>query len=1417
MNRLKQHYWLLCIFFILSLKANGTSIYNFSPQLSPSNDSTPLATTILGACNSRPAGLTCADAPLLCESEFPYCGTLTDKNTFPTPLSGCGSIENYQFIQIEAGSETIVFSVKASNCTGGLGGNGNGIQFRVFETTDCKTFKSKYCEFSQIVPGSTDLITVANFEIGKRYYIMMDGYTGDICEYSIAIESGKIGGKPSIATSEISGPTSVCKNATGVNYTVSTQASVSEYLWKVGEFGSIISTGVTPSVAVNWGVQSESICAKIVGSCGESDWTCQTVNVLDVNPTATKSGDLTCDVTSVTLNASATVTPNNATVTYEWFNSSNVVIGTSSSISVSQTGVYTLKAKISLNGSTCEKSTTVTVLKASITPNKPILQGNVVACENKNLTYTIVTPQSGIDKYNWNISNGTIVSGATTPSVSVTWNGTANGKICVNAENSCGISDTSCLDVVVSKKPSAVTISGEPKICLSTVSTYTTSLNEAGVTYQWTVPTGATIKKGQGTNSIDVEWVSSTGGQICVTPSNSCFNATQSCFNITVKSSSNTAPNIIGSSKNCPNSKAIYSITPQPDYVKYTWKIPSIATVIKTNNKDSIEVQWNDTGIGSLCIEVENECGVKISNCLAVEVQTGIDSLTITGPQEVCPGDVATYTSQKDPDAISYIWFVPTGATILSGRGSNSIRVRFGANAGNVVVQPIGGCAADKSTYIVSLKKAPDAPTSISGKSSICVGDIEKYSTTIVLGIKRYNWTLPAGATFIGSDSTAEVTVRWASGTGGIVSVKTQGECAESGPASLTVNVNAFPNPFAGIDETICGRQYSLKAIASVSKPQWTLIEKPEGATVNISDTQNPKSTVTVSKAGKYILSFNESNGICKASDTLVLTFKDAPQLTLVNDACNIDGTAYNISVNINSFETPFTFSGNLNGTISGNVFNSAAINDGSNYNLIIRDVNGCTSDTLKGKKTCPCSTQAAKLKDIDYSICYGTKGSITFQTTPIIDSNDGSEFVLHTGSKNQIGTVLQRSTSGEFTFDATKMQYGTTYFVHHIAGNIENGVISTTDRCYAVSNGVSIVFKDKITIGLIGDTTICANTNTNLIVKTADLGIFKITYTNQTQVFSINNVKNGSTIRVSPTINSVYSISFATDAAGCLAEVVESAKINIRPKPTGSAGVDKSVCDYDTQLNANVPPQYKVTWKSLSTASVTSPSSLTTDVKGLKNGQNIFTLTIKDSICANSQIIDSVSIFVPIVPKAINISLEMEAGDTIMAKVVEEAPQGSYSATRIDNPNEGRFDLFSNGQFTYIANPSYVGVVRFRFMICSELCTGICDTGEVRILIKPKKVIVKPIEVDVPNTITPNDDGKNDVWVIDNVEKFPSSELIIFNRWGDILYKAKPYSNNWNGSNQAGEPLPEGTYYYVLRLNINDGKILKGDITILR
>jgi len=93
-----------------------------------------------------------------------------------------------------------------------------------------------------------------------------------------------------------------------------------------------------------------------------------------------------------------------------------------------------------------------------------------------------------------------------------------------------------------------------------------------------------------------------------------------------------------------------------------------------------------------------------------------------------------------------------------------------------------------------------------------------------------------------------------------------------------------------------------------------------------------------------------------------------------------------------------------------------------------------------------------------------------------------------------------------------------------------------------------------------------------------------------------------------------------------------------------------------------------------------------------------------------------------------------------------------------------------------------------------------------------PKKIIGN---IRVPNVITPNGDGKNDVLKIDGIELYKENTLSIFNRWGNEVFRsAGGYKNNWNG-----EGLSEGTYYFVLKLVSKEGidSSTTGWITLLR
>lgn len=82
-------------------------------------------------------------------------------------------------------------------------------------------------------------------------------------------------------------------------------------------------------------------------------------------------------------------------------------------------------------------------------------------------------------------------------------------------------------------------------------------------------------------------------------------------------------------------------------------------------------------------------------------------------------------------------------------------------------------------------------------------------------------------------------------------------------------------------------------------------------------------------------------------------------------------------------------------------------------------------------------------------------------------------------------------------------------------------------------------------------------------------------------------------------------------------------------------------------------------------------------------------------------------------------------------------------------------------------------------------------------------------------NILTPNGDGKNDTWVVKNIDLYPNHTILIYDRGGRKLIEVKHYNNSWDGS-VNGLPLTEGTYYYVI--DFGEGKaVKKGFITILR
>ncbi|WP_316797879.1 gliding motility-associated C-terminal domain-containing protein [Pedobacter frigidisoli] len=83
-----------------------------------------------------------------------------------------------------------------------------------------------------------------------------------------------------------------------------------------------------------------------------------------------------------------------------------------------------------------------------------------------------------------------------------------------------------------------------------------------------------------------------------------------------------------------------------------------------------------------------------------------------------------------------------------------------------------------------------------------------------------------------------------------------------------------------------------------------------------------------------------------------------------------------------------------------------------------------------------------------------------------------------------------------------------------------------------------------------------------------------------------------------------------------------------------------------------------------------------------------------------------------------------------------------------------------------------------------------------------------------IPNVFTPNGDGKNDTFYLENLSAFEFNDVTVINRWGSTVFQSKGYLNDWTAPG-----LSDGTYFYVVKVKNGNGDWIeyKGYITLIR
>ncbi|MBD3636564.1 MAG: HYR domain-containing protein [Crocinitomicaceae bacterium] len=100
--------------------------------------------------------------------------------------------------------------------------------------------------------------------------------------------------------------------------------------------------------------------------------------------------------------------------------------------------------------------------------------------------------------------------------------------------------------------------------------------------------------------------------------------------------------------------------------------------------------------------------------------------------------------------------------------------------------------------------------------------------------------------------------------------------------------------------------------------------------------------------------------------------------------------------------------------------------------------------------------------------------------------------------------------------------------------------------------------------------------------------------------------------------------------------------------------------------------------------------------------------------------------------------------------------------------------------------------------------------------------ILEEPLAPVLFSGFSPNGDGYNDLFKIENIERYPNNKLTIMNRWGDVVYQKSGYNNEWDGTPNTGivmygNMVPEGSYYYVFEMVEGSDSKVTGYIVIKR
>ena len=879
--------------------------------------------------------------------------------------------------------------------------------------------------------------------------------------------------------------------------------------------------------------------------------------------------------------------------------------------------------------------------------------------------------------------------------------------------------------------------------------------------------------------------------------------------------------------------------------VTYSWYMGDEAEniLISETSEPSLiipDASMDNTGTYYVTVNV-NGCLSNPSNLQLIEVVDAIPIITnLTSSGAGCTGEDLVLSANNAINlsgSISYTWigpndFIYTATAPSAGPFSVSIPNADVIHQGSytLILETQSGCTSSPESIIVAINSQPQTPILSSNGDVLCGGENLELFANNYQGDVTYSWYMGNEAEGILISETSEPSL-----------IIPDASMDNTGTYYVTVNVNGcLSNPsnlqlievvdglpiITNITSSgaICTSEDLVLSANNANSSSGSITYRWIGPN-NFNYTATAPSAgpfsviipnIDVSQQGSYTLILETQGGCTSTPASVVVDVNQQPETPILSS--DVDALCPGESIELLSTG----YEGNVSYSwFVGDELENIMIEETIEPSLIIPDVDGSFSDTYFVIVTVDgCASNPSNLIPVEV-LAGGTDLQTTNSSTALQPACVGSTVelsvpVLPGATYQWVGPNAYTSNLPNAIIEGVTAENAGEYFVL-VSQNGCTTVASMPTMVYVletvdpiISGGGSFCENSSVSLSVVNDLEIPDGSQVSYQWIDADTNIPVLTTNEPSWTLDNINVNQSGNYYLSVMLNDCP-VNLSNTVAIEVTDLPDEQAL-IVDETTKACGAD------EVQIEAIASNRAEGQWSTLSGASIISPTDAQTAVFDLDEGENTFIWTLSTANCGT---------FSTDTLKIINAAINLNANDDLVSIENTQAithnllsnddisDQSEGVSIRIINPpTEGIFSVNEEGVINYIPVDNFRGIVSFDYEICSNSCPDICSQANVQLSFDDPTFAG---ECFVPNVFTPNDDNMNDAFAIYCLEsEFTNNRLMVFNRWGDIVFEQDSYRNDWEGTYQD-KPLPPGTYFYMLYLDRDKEDALRGFITLVR